>query len=100
MSPQVVITPRLPWRGGPADFTRWRVAGVSVVFLVWRFGVLSFATFVVVRALDVAPMVPAFSAWYPHVTIMALVIVLGLTAWSFHAVLGGWRLVRQGFLES
>jgi hypothetical protein len=47
-----------------------------------------------------APMVADFSAWYSHVTIMALVIVLGLTAWSFQMALGGRSLVREGFLES
>ena len=71
------------------------------VFLVWRFGVLSLAVLVLVhRTLGMAPMVADFSAWYSHVTIMALVIVLGLTAWSFQTALGGRSLVREGFLES
>lgn len=73
----------------------------AAAFLVWRFGVLSVVVFfVVVRSLAVAPMVADFSAWYSHVTIMALVIVLGLTAWSFHTALGGRSLVQAGFLES
>ena len=73
----------------------------AAVFLVWRFGVLSLVVLVLVlRTLVMAPMVADFSAWYSHVTIMALVIVLGLTAWSFQAALGGRSLVREGFLES
>ena len=69
--------------------------------LVWRFGVLSLViSLIVFRTLGASPMVADFSAWYSHVTIMALVIVLGLTAWSFQAALGGRSLVREGFLES
>lgn len=71
------------------------------VFVVSRFGVLSLAVSFVVNWMErAAPMVPDYSTWYAQVTIVALVIILGLTAWSFHAALGGRRLLREDFLES
>ena len=34
------------------------------------------------------------SAWYFHQTVLVLVTVVGLAVWSFHATLGGRRLLR------
>ena len=84
-------------------FTAVAVAG-AFLLLIWitrHFGVLPLVlTGFVGSLIGNAPMSFVFTAWYSHMTIISLVIVIGLAAWSFYLALGGRRLIREDFMDA
>jgi serine/threonine-protein kinase len=46
------------------------------------------------------PLTTDFSAWYASATIVALVVVLALTAYAFHTAVAGRPLFTAGFLDA
>jgi serine/threonine-protein kinase len=75
--------------------------GALAIYTLIRFGVLPMVVGIFVSSLlPEFPVTADFSNWYAGSNIFALVSVLGLGAWSFHAALAGRRLVGEGFLDS
>jgi hypothetical protein len=46
------------------------------------------------------PLTTDFSAWYASATIVAVVVVLALTAYAFHTAVAGRPLFKAGFLDA
>jgi hypothetical protein len=70
------------------------------VFILIRFGVLSFAsTIAVLFTLASFPLSTNFSTWYAGSAIFALAAVLALTAYAFHTALAGRPLFTASFLD-
>ncbi len=75
------------------------LSGIAV-FLLIRFGVLSFVIApVVTDTLIDFPLTTDFSTWYAGSTIFALAVVLALTAYAFHTAVAGRPLFKVGLLE-
>ena len=71
-----------------------------VAGLVFRFGLLALATFIVVQNIVISTQVTAStSAWYFGNDVLILASVLALAGWGFHTSIAGRKLWKQDLLD-
>lgn len=86
---------------GPSTGVAVVVGVVVFIWIIRRFGVLPLVLAVFVSNIfSFAPMTFEFTAWYSYITVMALLILIGLCAWSFYVALGGRQLIRENLLDA
>jgi hypothetical protein len=72
---------------------------IVLLWLLFRFGLLTFATAMIcVAALSQAPLAADLSAWYAGTGILYALVLAGLAVYGFVTALGGRPVFSKGLL--
>jgi serine/threonine-protein kinase len=92
----------MPSHGNPLPHLLGFLVLVSLFWIVlFRVGLLAILVGSTIHVLlQILPLTFDLTAWYAHVTLLALAVVLGLAGWGFWVSLAGRPLFRDEILES